>query len=190
MYLDFRKVSVIAILKKAGAFALALLLAAAMAVEFLVPSLAHFCLSARTADVATVAPLYAVYSPEALLTFLARLLSNNSLGIGSNYSGPFNYSEAAMLSVGILFFFSLILLLQGRFRQRIITITVSCAILLTLPLVSQLLTFNPDAQRWTYLLCLAEVILIGYALYHISRQWKEPAVQRHICRSILITFDH
>lgn len=187
LYLVFQKKPISDVLKKVGLLVLALFFAAALAGEYIVPSINTFLQSARTGDLSNVTTATLFYSAKTILTFLARLISNNILGTGDDFTGSFNYYEAAMLSVSILFIFSLVLLLQGKMRVKIAAITVGCCVLLCMPMASHLLTFNAEGQRWSYLLCIGEIILIAYALYQISCMWKSSAFQKKMQRTILIT---
>lgn len=176
------------ILKKAGWFALAMLLAVGIAGVYMLPAVTGFLESTRGADVtgknSAVAPLYSL---DYILAFLGRFFSNNALGAGDSYQGPTNYYEVAMLSVSVLAVFSLVLLCQSRFRKRTAGIASGCAVLLCLPAASQLLGFAVDKLRWTYLLCFAEVILIGFGLKYLFAHREQEGFGRTIRRTVLIS---
>lgn len=186
LLLAFRGTRARDILKKAGQFALSLMAAAALSGVSLLPSLVDFFSSSRTAGLSTGSQ-WLIYPKSYLISFVARLLSNNTMGVCNSYIGPANYYEIAVLSVSALFVFSLVLLLQTGQWKRVLFITLGCSAALCLPIVSQLLTFSSSAQRWTYLLCFAQVILIGLALRHLFAHCREPAFRPILLRTVLIS---
>ncbi len=172
-YLAFQRAGVKEILKKAAAFAGSVIVAACIAGISLQESVSSFLRSARVSDdvASSLSSRSGIYSPEYLLTFLNRIFSNDLLGTGNDYSGPINYYEAAILSVSALFLFLFVLLLFSKWKMRTLLITFLCSVMLALVPVSNLLGFSSTYQRWTFIYCFLEVILIGYGL-------KELAVRR------------
>lgn len=98
------------------------------------------------------------------VAMLARLLSNDTLGVGTPYTGPTNYYEAAILCVSVLFIFSLVLLCQSPWRRRVLILVCAACVMLVVPAVSWVLGFYAERKRWTFLLCFGEVVLIGFGL--------------------------
>lgn len=187
-YLAFHGCGFTQILKKAGGFLLAMLPACCMAGAYLLPAVQAFLGSFRTGAVtASLSQESLFYTPKVIFTFAARLLSNNLFWVGDKFVGPVNYYECAMLSVSILFVFSLVYLLQGKNWKRVLCITVICVVLLCMPVVSRILVFASNTQRWTYLLCFGEVIAIGLALTDVSKRRKEAGFRKIFWRSVVIT---
>lgn len=185
-YLVFRKAGAREILKKAGIFALSLILAVGIAGEYMFPAAARFFDSARTSDVIGENSEFLVYPTRYLLTFLARLLSNDTIGVGNSYSGTKNYYEAAILSVSVLFIFTLILLLQSKEQKRVAVCVRICAIALCLEPISQLLNFSVDNQRWSFIYCFLEIVVIGVGLRHLFHRAKQPDFSKILLRTVLI----
>lgn len=122
------------------------------------------------------------YSLSWLLGFLARLFSNNAMGIGNAYTGPGNYYEIAMLSVSVLVFPALIYLLAGKkTRKGTACLLALSLLLLAMPLTGKLFTMNSAAQRWSFLLCLEEALAIGMFL----RLAMEERDRRKLAGSVL-----
>lgn len=164
-YLLFMGKSWKIILKKALWFALAMVPALCIGGVYLVPAVADFFSSARVAEVAGAAgEASAFYSPSYILCLMGRFLSANILGSGSGYRGPTNYYEMAILSVSLLSLFSLTLLLTGKHRMRVLFLFTLGTALVCMPGFNRIIVFSETNQRWTYLLCFAQVILIGFGL--------------------------
>lgn len=186
-FLIFRRAGTKEILKKAGAFALSLILAVGIAGECIFPELARFFESTRVSDVSGEnANGFFVYPVRYLLTFLARLLSNDTIGVGNNFSGTKNYYEAAILSVSIMFIFMLVLLLQSEYRKRVAACTLACVAALCLGPVSRILNFSDDNQRWTFVYCFLEVVLIGVGLKYLFSHSGQPGFSKKLFRTVLI----
>ena len=101
------------------------------------------------------------YDRPHLLTFLGRLFSVNTFGPGSGYTGAGNYYEAAVLTTSALFVLAAVYLLAlKKTRLKTLVPLVLGMVLLCLPKASALLNMNASAQRWTFMLCFAEVIAI------------------------------
>ena len=187
LYLRFKKKKWSEIWKKAGIFLAGGILAVCMAGESILPSLSGFWASTRLNDVvATERTVPFVYSIQYLLSFIARLLSNDTLGVGNSYSGPANYYEIAMLSVSILFIFMLVLLLQSKKRKWVFGIIVVCLAVLCMPIFSQIMSFSVEKQRWIYIYCFGEVILIGGGLKYFFKHYGESSFQKIVKRTVKI----
>lgn len=187
LYLVFQQKRFTIILKKIGAFALLAVLTACICSSYLATAAIDFFRSTRTGQVESAASVSSLAYPAAtLMTFLARFLSNNTIGIANAFHGTTNYYEAAMLSVGFLFTFSFAFLLQGKYRWRTLGISLVCIALLCTPLTSQLLVFTADTQRWTYLLCFLQTIAIGFALTEFWGHAEQADIKKRAGIAVLI----
>lgn len=102
------------------------------------------------------------YNFKWILTFIARLFSNNTLGAGNQYTGQVNYYETAMLFTSSLFFLALpYLLLNKKTRKKTAFLTAASVFLLVFPVTGKILTMNVSNQRWSYILCLLEALVCG-----------------------------
>lgn len=120
-------------------------------------------ISAKYIDV-----LYHPYSPKWLFGFLGRLISNNTMDLGWNYSGPGNYYEMAMLFTSSLFFISLpYLFIKKETRLRTLVLTILAAAALIFPVTGKLFTMNTSTQRWSFLLCFMESAAVGMAVKYL-----------------------
>lgn len=186
-YLYMRGYRVCHILKKVGVFIPVLVLAVCIAGFAIIPALSGFFSSSRMNQVSASFgenPIF--YSPYVIISFLTRIFSNNLIGVGDTFYGPVNYYECAILSVSILFLFSLAYFMQHKYWKRFLGLTVVCTLLLCMPRVSKLLIFTDNAQRWTYLLCFAQVIGIGFALADVFRNWNTEGFWKKMLRSVVI----
>lgn len=188
LYLAFQGRGLKAIAKKAGGFALVMIAAACIAGASLIPAVVSFFSSARVEQVAAgIGGEPVLYSKNVLMAMLSRLFSNNLFGVGDEFLGPTNYYECAILSVSLLFVFAFVYLMQGKNWKRVLGITTVCALLACMPGFSRLIVFSSAAQRWTYLLCFAEVIAIGSALADLCRRWNEAESRKRLLRTVLLT---
>lgn len=186
-YLAFHQKRVAFILKKIGVFTLLALLTAGICGSYLSSAVLGFLKSTRTGQVESAASVSSLLYPAAtLMTFLARFLSNNTIGIANAFHGTTNYYEAAMLSISFLFVFSFVFLLQGKYRWRALCIALACVGLLCTPLTSQLLVFTADTQRWTYLLCFLQTVAIGFALTEYFERNEQAETKKHVWISIFV----
>ena len=175
------------IAQKAGLFALMLIPAALMAAVFLAPAVESFLSSSRVSQVLSASSGNSlIYSPHHLASFAARLLSSDLIGTGNHFRGPINYYECAILSVSLLFLFCIVYLLQTKYWKRVLAICLACGIALIMPMTSRLLVFSVETQRWTYMLCFAQVLAIGYALKDITQNHREGKCRRSLIRSLLL----
>ena len=187
LYLGSRKAGAKDILKKAGIFACGLFIAACMAGENIIPRVAAFFQSTRMDNVAQAKTPGLVYTLEYLAAFLGRLFSSNMFGAGAAYEGPSNYYEVAILSVSVLFLFALVFLLQQRqWRRQTILATAIAFLAMCMPVVSRIIGFSVNNQRWTFVLCFAEVILIGAFLQCLFSQPESPDGKKKLLRTAAI----
>lgn len=102
------------------------------------------------------------YNFKWILTFIARMFSNNTLGAGNQYTGQVNYYESAMLFTSSLLFMALpYLLLNRKTRKKTAFLIAASVLLLIFPVTGKLLTMNVSNQRWSYILCLLEALACG-----------------------------
>lgn len=154
---------------------------------YFIPAMTEFFSSARVEEVGSAAGSTSVfYVFDYILCLLGRLLSVNILGIGNNYHGPTNYYEMAILSVSLMSLFSLTLLMTGKYCLRVLVLTALGGVLLCMPGFSRIIVFSETNQRWTYLLCFAQVILIGFGLKELCSGGSVGVIRRII--SVLAVF--
>lgn len=132
-----------------------------------VPIVTSFAGSARSGDTAShkISSLVKLFDPKVYMTFAGRLFSSNLMGVGNSYTGAVNYYEAAQLATSVLFAFALIYLLlrKGSFFKTLFVLIIIAALMVT-PLAGYLLTFNIDAQRFSFIVCFAECIAIAFLM--------------------------
>lgn len=164
-----------------------MVLAGCISAVALLPETQVFLSSSRTAEVtASIREEGLFYPVSVILSFAARLLSNNLIGVGNHFRGPKNYYECAILSVSILFVFSFVYLMHRKCWKKVLGITVVSVILLCMPLTSQIINFSTIRQRWTFILCFAQIIAIGYALTDLQNLGEEKA-QKYLFPTVVIS---
>ncbi len=103
------------------------------------------------------------YDLRTYLTFIGRFFSTDLFGTGNAFTGQLNYYEIAVLFVSTLFFFSVIyLLLSKKGVIPVILLTSVCTAMLYFRGAGWLLTFNISSQRYSFMICFAEVIAIAF----------------------------
>ncbi|HAE44493.1 MAG TPA: hypothetical protein DCG37_02695 [Lachnospiraceae bacterium] len=131
------------------------------------PIILSFIGSSRTGDASSgsLADLVRPFEWKTYLTFLGRFFSANIFGAGNAFTGSVNYYEAALLSTSVLFSFAVIYLFfrRGSFVRTFFSLLVTAA-MLALPLAGYILTFNPRAQRYSFIICFAECIAIAFLM--------------------------
>ena len=129
----------------------------------LIPIVNDFTSSTRTASLGGGGSLFSTYEGIWYLTFIGRLFSNNTFGSGNNYTGVSNYYEVAMLFTSALFIFAFVYLLlrKNSFAKTIITAAI-CLLMLTFTAAAKVLIFNAASQRFSFIICFAEVIAICF----------------------------
>lgn len=122
------------------------------------------------------------------LTFLGRLFSVNIFGSGSTFQNYGNYFEAAILSTSILFFFAdAYYLIQKKTRKKALIMNILSAVFLVFPVFSKILNFNPDSERWTFLLCFLEVIVIGFFIKDLLTDRNNYALKKSLIVTAVFT---
>ncbi len=130
----------------------------------LIPIFNLFVESTRTNAMALGSMLskFKPYSLKKLLTILGRLFSNNTFGVGDDYTGAFNYYEAAMIATSSLSLLAIpYLFYNKKYRIRTVVLTVLSVVLLSLPITGRVLIMNASSQRWSFLICLLQALAIG-----------------------------
>lgn len=130
----------------------------------LIPTWNIFQASTRVGAVNMNNPNYLFHPVSAkwLFGFLARMFSNNTMGIADKYSGAGNYYEMAMLFTSSLFFIALpYLLMKKGMRLKTLFLTALSIVALILPFTGKLFTMNGAVQRWSFILCMLEALAVG-----------------------------
>ncbi len=150
------------------------------------PAMRSFFSSTRMNDVtAKGQSLKLIYGKDYILTFIGRLLSPNTLKIGSDYTGAYNYYEAAILSTSLLCVFAVIFLLQTQLRKRVSALSISMLLLLLSPVFSQVLGMSAKKQRWSYLFCFMEVLCIIYFIKYLLSNEKNIGMNRMLKKTVI-----
>ena len=169
LYVIFTKKGVVFFAKKTAGMAGVAVVSVLLSSAALIPIAATFLSSSRASSMSYGRDLLETYSPIYRITFLARLLSNNTLGFADDYSGAANYYEAAILCVSSLFIFAFIYLLAKKATviKTIIIAAISAALLFFMS-ASHYLTFVDSSHRQSYFICFAEVIAICFFIKDLS----------------------
>ncbi len=178
-----------AILKKLIGLAFMAVFAAALAAVAIVPILQNFFGSSRVSGMKTsLALFFRIYSYPYRYAFLGRSFSANFYGIGWDYSAVVNYYEIALISTTVLFFFAVVYLIAQKTTRKIslILTLITFGALIT-PTTSYILTFNRPAQRWSYMLCLAEVVALTFFLRDLKRSPDRKALRATLIVTPLYT---
>lgn len=143
--------------------------ACGIAMVQLLPSIYSFFSSTRMDDVSVSEKhIDLIYNESYLITFVGRLLSPNIFGTGNNYTGAYNYYEAALFSVSIVMLFSVIFLLFTPKCKKMVSVLTATIICIVCPIFSQVLGMSTEKQRWSYL--IAFLGCIGVALFFKTLQ--------------------
>ncbi|MDO4805412.1 MAG: YfhO family protein [Lachnospiraceae bacterium] len=132
-----------------------------------IPIVTSFTGSARSGDTSghALRDLVRLFDVRTYLTFAGRLFSSNLMGVGNGFTGAVNYYEAAQLATSVLFIFAVIYLFfrKGSFVKTFFSLFVIAA-LMVCPLAGFVLTFNVEAQRFSFIVCFAECIAIAFLM--------------------------
>lgn len=182
----FKHKNVRDILKKLVLLFLMAVWGIAIAMVQFMPAMRSFFSSTRMNDVtAKGQSLDLIYGKDYILTFVGRLLSPNTLKVGNEFTGAYNYYEAALLSTSLLCVFAVIFLLQTQLRKRVSALLISVLLLLLLPVFSQVLGMNAKKQRWSYLFCFIAVLCISYFLKCLFSHEKNAEMSRMLRRTVI-----
>lgn len=157
-FLDFLKGYFLTALS--AVFALFISAAAAAAIA------ANFLQSARTGDVIKLRNFIpGIIRPSFAVAALARLFSENTLGIGNEYVGPTNYYEIAAIFTSALFLFAFFYFLWKKgIRIQLILITLFGVACIMHPLARYILDLSSLCMRFGFMICFLECVLIAYFL--------------------------
>ena len=170
-------------LKKMGTFFVCATGSLLLSALSLVLILDNFTSSSRRQDVAAAAPELVVDLRRAL-TFLGRMFSTNLLGIGNSYTGEFNYYEAAVLSTSLLVLFAAVyLVLTKKTRARTLWILALCAVGLLVPRCWKILNIEASAQRFSFMVCFAECIM----LMHFLAAMETELSRGRLCAAVILS---
>ncbi len=186
-YLIFHRASFGKILGLGIMGAFCILIGVLIAGEYMLPNVLDLMDSTRIDVIAGEEFSGLLYTPDYLASLFARLLSTNLLGVGSQYLGVTNYYEIAILSVGLLLFFSLCILYMSPMRRRAIVLTILCLFLLCCPYVSKVIGMRSTTQRWTFVLQLAEIFAIGFALQYLASIEDGLVFRKTVAKGMLLS---
>lgn len=157
---NFKQIS-IWVLKLAGSALLAMMIG----MFFFLPIILTFLASPRV-DVLNAGFLdyFKPYSIQVYITNFARFLNSDLIGGGFTipYTGSSNYYEAAFLSSSMLAIYAILYeTFFSKHHRKKLVIFILFLILLSLPIFTYMLVFNPMAQRWTFVLLFLNSLCIG-----------------------------
>lgn len=160
-YCIITKHSVRECIRKVLGLAVAGVLSGTMAAISIVPALREFLVSART-DVPEQAAQGFFYSLEFLFSCVGRFLSNDMFGTGNDFSGYYNYYEAAALACSALVIPAIIILLRTRYKKVVMSLSLLSIALLITPIASYVFTFDARKPRWTFMLIFLMMLAVGF----------------------------
>lgn len=155
----------------------------------LFPELQMFLNSSRAGNLSSIGSMGEIYSVEYLITDIARLFSNNSLGFADAYSGSYNYYEGTILWATQLGVFGIIFWLLQKKNSKIdirkFCVFIFNIILLLIPVATHFFTFDERKQRWTFVLIMLQILLISNMLSKIKSVGEE-IVLKTVAYSLLV----
>ncbi|MBP3879690.1 MAG: YfhO family protein, partial [Lachnospiraceae bacterium] len=157
-------------IKSLFTLALSAIFSMAIACAAILPIVMNFLGSARTGDTMgfDLKALLTPYGMKAVFTFLGRFFSASIMGSGSDFTGYLNFYETALLYTSSLFFFALVfVLMRKKSVIQAVLVVLLTAGMLYCPAAGKHLTFNVFSQRYSFMICFAEVIAIGVLLKDI-----------------------
>ena len=190
IYLAFRKESVKVIIQKTVGLGLMAVLGMCIGGGCLVSTYDIFTESARVsaAGVGNVKALFTPYSQQRMLSAASRLMGNNLLGIGDNYTGSKNYYEIPMLFTSSLFFFGFpYLLAEKKTRGKTLFLTILSVLFLLFPFSGKLFNLNQQAHRWTLIICMLEVLASGLFLKMLAEERDRKKVRNEVLSGMGLT---
>lgn len=140
----------------------------ATAAVFMIPIIYSFTSSERGLGLFSfdlLIKLLRPYDMHLYVTGLSRLISPDLVGNGFSvpWSGSINYYETAFLTSSILSFFALsYCLFFAKFKNKARVILLLSTVLISVPVFTHFLTFNMQAQRWTFCLIFIGALAIGH----------------------------
>jgi len=186
-YLIIKKEALKERFKKLGAFILCAIISVGISAEYMAVSAEGFLTSSRMDNVVSVS-LTGFYPIKYLISIFARFFSNDTFGVGSRAWYPGNYYEIAVISVGALAVLGFFWLIQSKYRKRVLAITATSILCLCLPFVSHILLFKATTQRWTFIICLLEIMMIGFAIKDLIAELQDEDKDGIVKKRIIRTF--
>lgn len=128
------------------------------------------------------------YKAEWRYSVLARLFSNNTLGIADDYTGAGNYYEMAMISTSSLFLLALPYLIKKKeTRVKTLALLALSVLFLLFPFSGKLFTMNTGAQRWTFIICMLEALAVGMFVKYVLAEDNRKAVYVSTAAGFVLT---
>ncbi|MBQ7245386.1 MAG: YfhO family protein [Firmicutes bacterium] len=187
VYLIIRKQHFKECFKRLAAFILCTIVSVGIAAEYIAVSAEGFLTSSRMENVVSIS-LKGFYPIKNIVAIFARFFSNDTFGVAGRSAYPGNYYEIATISVGALAVLSFFWLIQTKYRKRVLAITAASILCLCLPLVSHILLFKATTQRWTFIICLLEIVMIGFALKDLYNKLQDNASGNDVRKKLIRTF--
>lgn len=133
----------------------------------LLPGLSKFLVSARTSvQEQKVNSLF--YDTKYMFTAVGRCLSNDIFGTGNNFTGYYNYYEAAVLVCSALLIPCIVIIANSKkYTKQVISLLCIGTIMLTMPIFSYIMNLDSRKPRWTFMIIFAMVMTIGYCIRDI-----------------------
>ncbi|MGI6019982.1 MAG: YfhO family protein [Lachnospiraceae bacterium] len=168
LYSAYSKKAFPALIKKLLGLAGAAVFSLGIGAAAILPILGDFSSSTRTGQLGSSMSFFESYERVWYLIFSGRLLSNNTFGTGDAFSAPTSYYETAMLFTSALFIFALVYLLTNKKTalKTILTVLIACSCLY-FRVAAQILGFNTMSQRFSFMICFAEAIAIGFFIKYV-----------------------
>lgn len=130
----------------------------------LLPELHKYFISART-SVPEQKNSGIFQSAKYVFTTFGRLLSNDIFGRGNNFTGYYNYYEAAVLACTALLVPCIVILLRNKkYVKPIVTLMIISIVAVNLQISSFILNLDAKKPRWTYVLIFLMVLAVGYCV--------------------------
>lgn len=135
----------------------------------LLPGLRSYFVSARTT--ASTQKMKGIFQDvKYVFSTFGRVLSNDIFGNGNEYTGYYNYYEAAVLACTALLIPCIVVLLRNRkYVKQILIIGLISVVTVNMQISSYILNLDSRKPRWTYMLIFVMVLAVGYCLENIIR---------------------
>ena len=141
----------------------------------LIPSIRTFLNSARV-GLPEQRPSGLVHSIHYLSSVLARFVSNNSLGVGNEFTGYGNYYEAGMFVTSLLVVPAVVYLLGTKWRKVYLPLLVLCIVAIVTPITSFVFNFDARSPRWSFVVTFVAVFTIGRFLNECEKNEKKFSI--------------
>lgn len=135
----------------------------------LLPGLSKFLTSARTSvQEQKISGLF--HDVKYMFSVVGRCLSNDIFGTANNFTGYYNYYEAAVLTCSALFIPCLVILMKNKkYGKHVIALLCICLIALATPVSSYILNLDSRKPRWTFMIIFAMIVGIGYCIREVMK---------------------